>query len=72
MTTEYELLTVATVADHVASRPALATRLDASRLASVQEVGDGNLNLVFILRDEDDRALVLRRFPMSVSTRRGR
>jgi len=60
MTADYTLLTVDTVADHVAARPALAARLDASRLASVHEVGDGNLNLVFILRDEDGRALVLK------------
>ena len=40
---EYELLTVDTVADYVASRGALVERL--ARVESVREVGDGNLNL---------------------------
>jgi 5-methylthioribose kinase len=60
MSADYELLTVETVAAHVAARPALVERLDAGRITSVREVGDGNLNLVFILRDSDGRSLVLK------------
>ncbi|MEU6721033.1 S-methyl-5-thioribose kinase [Nonomuraea sp. NPDC046802] len=41
----YELLTVGTVAGYVATRPALA-RFGA--VSQVREVGDGNLNLVFV------------------------
>jgi 5-methylthioribose kinase len=44
---EYELLTVDTVADYVAGRPRLAERL--AHFDTVREVGDGNLNLVFVV-----------------------
>lgn len=57
---EYEFLTAENVADHIRSVPALAERIDADRLVSVNEVGDGNLNLVFLLRDADDRRLCLK------------
>lgn len=56
----YPFLSAETVADHLRSRPALADRIGASALTSVREVGDGNLNLVFILRDEQGRGLVLK------------
>ncbi|GAA2207403.1 S-methyl-5-thioribose kinase [Nonomuraea monospora] len=45
----YELLTVDTVAGYVAARPALA-RFGA--VSQVREVGDGNLNLVFVAEAE--------------------
>ncbi|MEV0391262.1 S-methyl-5-thioribose kinase [Nonomuraea sp. NPDC050643] len=45
----YELLTVDTVAGYVATRPALARFGAVSR---VREVGDGNLNLVFVAAAE--------------------
>ncbi|MGR6920028.1 S-methyl-5-thioribose kinase [[Actinomadura] parvosata] len=45
----YELLTVDTVAGYVATRPALA-RFGA--VSQVREVGDGNLNLVFVAAAE--------------------
>ena len=44
---DYELLTVDSVADYVARRSALSERL--STVDAVREVGDGNLNLVFIV-----------------------
>ena len=47
---EYELLTVETVVDYVADRDALGSRL--ARVDSVREVGDGNLNLVFVVSGE--------------------
>jgi 5-methylthioribose kinase len=43
----YDILTPDTVPDYVASRPALAARIE--HVADVREVGDGNLNLVFIV-----------------------
>ena len=59
---EYELLTVDTVADYVANRRALAERL--ARVDAVREVGDGNLNLVFVVSgkapDGDDASLVVK------------
>ncbi len=50
MATDYELLTAETVPDYVSSMPNLADKVDASTLQA-QEVGDGNLNLVFVARD---------------------
>ena len=60
MTADYEFLTVDTVADYVRSVPGLAQRIDADQLVSVREIGDGNLNLVFLLRDSTGRGLVLK------------
>lgn len=57
--TPISLLTVDTVPDYVASRPELAALIDPETL-TVQEIGDGNLNLVFVLRDADGRGLVLK------------
>lgn len=56
----YEVLTADTAASYVAARPDLAALVDTDRLARVEEVGDGNLNLVFILTDVDGRGLVLK------------
>jgi 5-methylthioribose kinase len=55
----YELLTVESVPGYVRERPALAALVDPGRL-DVREVGDGNLNLVFVARDADGRGLVLK------------
>jgi 5-methylthioribose kinase len=59
---EYELLTVDTVADYVANRGALVERL--ARVESVREVGDGNLNYVFVVSgkapDGDAASLVVK------------
>lgn len=60
MSHEYEFLTIESVPDHIRSVPALSGRIDPDRLASVQEIGDGNLNLVFLARDLDGRGLVLK------------
>ncbi|WP_440711547.1 S-methyl-5-thioribose kinase [Herbiconiux sp. YIM B11900] len=58
--TDFSQLRSDTVAAYLASRPALAARIDASALASVREVGDGNLNLVFILEDAAGASVVLK------------
>ena len=59
---EYELLTVDTVADYVATRRALGERL--ARVDAVREVGDGNLNYVFVVSgkgpDGDAASLVVK------------
>ncbi|CAN5140291.1 S-methyl-5-thioribose kinase [soil metagenome] len=60
MTADYEFLTVDTVADHVRSVPGLTQRIDPDQLVSVREIGDGNLNLVFLLHDSTGRGLVLK------------
>ena len=60
MTADYEFLTVDTVADYVRSVPGLAQRINPDALVSVREIGDGNLNLVFLLGDDTGRGLVLK------------
>ncbi len=60
MSIEYEFLTVDTIADYVRSVPVLAERIDSDNLVSVREIGDGNLNLVFLLADATGRGLVLK------------
>lgn len=57
---DFTQLTSLTVGAYLASRPALATRIDSARIASVREVGDGNLNLVFIIHDEAGASVVLK------------
>ncbi len=44
---DYDVLTADTVPAYVASRPALAARID--HVTEVREIGDGNLNLVFVV-----------------------
>jgi 5-methylthioribose kinase len=56
----YEILTPDTAIAYVRTRPALAGRIDAGDVRSVREIGDGNLNLVFVLTDGAGRGLVLK------------
>ncbi|WP_382309866.1 S-methyl-5-thioribose kinase [Herbiconiux sp. UC225_62] len=58
--TDFSQLRSESIAAYLASRPALADRIDAARIASVREVGDGNLNLVFIVHDASGSSLVLK------------
>ncbi len=57
---DYDFLTVAGVPDYLRSKPALAARCDPSDIASCEEIGDGNLNLVFVVRDGAGRGLCLK------------
>lgn len=59
MAADYEILTPDTVPAYIASKPHLAGIVDASTL-EVAEVGDGNLNLVFVCRDADGRGICLK------------
>ena len=56
---EYEILNENKVPAYLAGRAELAERIDAATV-SVREVGDGNLNLVFICTDAAQRSLVLK------------
>jgi len=56
----YEILNPSTVVDYVANNPRLAAVLPPSRIREVREVGDGNLNLVFILAGTDGPGMVLK------------
>jgi 5-methylthioribose kinase len=57
---DYPHLTPETAAAYVAADERLSQILDPSTIVNVAEVGDGNLNLVFILTDADDRGMVLK------------
>jgi 5-methylthioribose kinase len=56
---DYELLTTETVPTYVAGNPRLAGLVDPDTL-HVEEVGDGNLNLVFVCRDAEGRGICLK------------
>lgn len=60
MAHDYEFLTTETIADYIRTVPALAQRIDADDLVSVKEIGDGNLNLVFVTRDSRGRGVCLK------------
>lgn len=53
-------LTPDTVPAYLRAVAAVADHIDLDRLRSVEEVGDGNLNLVFIVTDEDGRGVVVK------------
>lgn len=56
----FEQLTTETVARYLASRSALRALINPDELVEIREVGDGNLNLVFIVTDESGASLVLK------------
>jgi 5-methylthioribose kinase len=55
-----DILTVDSVAAYLLARPHLAGPVDPAAIASVVEVGDGNLNLVFIVKDAAGRGVVVK------------
>lgn len=57
---DYAFLTVDDVPDYLRSKPALAGLVDLDDIASCAEIGDGNLNLVFVVRDRAGRGLCLK------------
>lgn len=59
MASEYEILTPDTIPAYIDSNPNLAGIVDTSTL-EVAEVGDGNLNLVFVCRDAAGNGICLK------------
>lgn len=57
---DYEFLTAEAVPGYIRSRPELAGWIDPDSLVSVKEIGDGNLNLVFLAKDAAGRGLCLK------------
>ena len=57
---DYEFLTVGTIGDYIESKPELRDRIDGAHLDSVEEIGDGNLNLVFLAHDTSGRGMCLK------------
>ena len=60
MTLLTDQLTVATVPAYLVARPHLAGPVDPASIVSVDEVGDGNLNLVFIVQDAAGNGVVVK------------
>lgn len=56
----YEFLSVENIPAYLASRPELVDVLNAKSLTDIREVGDGNLNLVFIIKDDEGHGVVLK------------
>ena len=57
---DYGGLEPGNVVDYVATQPELARLFDPASIEEITEVGDGNLNLVFIVRCQGTRGLVLK------------
>lgn len=57
---EYEFLSVESIPSYLASRTETHDVIDAVDLAEIKEVGDGNLNLVFIVKDRSGKGIVLK------------
>lgn len=56
----YEFLNADTIADYIRADARLAEQVDADAITEVKEVGDGNLNLVFIVHDAHGGGIVLK------------
>lgn len=50
----YKALDEKTLVDYIKSRASMQKMFSSDADFSVEEVGDGNLNLVFIVRNEND------------------
>ncbi|MGP6204295.1 S-methyl-5-thioribose kinase [Microbacterium sp.] len=59
-TTSTAQLTVETVPGFLADRPHLAGPVDPAAIVTVREVGDGNLNLVFVVTDAHGSSVVIK------------
>jgi len=51
MADQYEFLTKDNITNYLSSKKVFANLIDANNLVEFKEVGDGNLNLVFIMKD---------------------
>ena len=60
MTLLTDQLTVESVPAYLVARPHLAGPVDPASIVSVVEVGDGNLNLVFIVKDAAGNGVVVK------------
>lgn len=60
MTTDYQFLTIEEVPAYIAAHPQMARRIDLDHIDTVKEIGDGNLNLVFIAKDTSGGGVVVK------------
>jgi 5-methylthioribose kinase len=60
MAEQYEFLTKDNISDYLSSKQVFTKLIDANNIVEFKEVGDGNLNLVFIMKDSSGRGIVLK------------
>jgi 5-methylthioribose kinase len=60
MADQYEFLTKDNITNYLSSKQVFAKLIDANNLVEFKEVGDGNLNLVFIMKDSAGKGIVLK------------
>jgi 5-methylthioribose kinase len=60
MAEQYEFLTKDNISDYLSSKQVFAKLIDANNIVEFKEVGDGNLNLVFIMKDSAGKGIVLK------------
>lgn len=57
---EYEFLSAANIPGYLKAHAETHSIIDHENLAEIKEVGDGNLNLVFIIKDSNGKGIVLK------------
>lgn len=60
MSQEYEFISAENIKDYLASHSELNSVIDHNSIVDMREVGDGNLNLVFIIKDINGKGVVLK------------
>ena len=60
MSASYEFLTAENIASYLASHKEVSSIIDAGSIVDMKEVGDGNLNVVFIVKDKQGKGIVLK------------
>jgi 5-methylthioribose kinase len=60
MSASYEFLTAENIASYLASHKEISSVIDAGSIVDMKEVGDGNLNVVFIVKDKQGKGIVLK------------
>ena len=57
---DYEFLTSENIPGYLKARSETHSIVDHNNLVEIEEVGDGNLNLVFIIKDKSGKGIVLK------------
>lgn len=60
MSQTYEFISAENIKDYLASHSELKSTIDHESIVDMKEVGDGNLNLVFIIKDKNGKGVVLK------------
>jgi 5-methylthioribose kinase len=60
MSDMYEFLKIDNIAAYLKSHKEISTVIDAESIVEINEVGDGNLNFVFIVKDKNGDGIVLK------------